>query len=81
MTNTTEITAVIETETFEASEVTSTVETVEVETFAPGQSNVENMLDTLPYMGKGMLGILIVTVIIIVSVVILNKVTNRKKKD
>ncbi len=59
------------------------VETVGVETFAEGQSNVENMLDTLPLMGKGMIGILLVTVIIIAGITILNKVKDKPedKKD
>ena len=60
---------------------TQLVETIEYETFDPDQSNVDNMVDTLSYMGQGMLGILIVTVIIIACVAILNKTTSRKKKD
>lgn len=61
----------------------NTVETVEeigAATFPEGQSNVDNMLDTLQYMAKGMLGILIVTAIIIGCVVLLNKLTSPSKK-
>ena len=61
-----------------ALEETETVEVVEVETFPPENDQVENMLHTLPLMGKGMLGIFFVTVIIIASVAILNKTTNKK---
>ncbi len=75
MAKTNETTEILGTEELE------TVATVEVETFAPGQSNVDNMVDTLPYMGKGMLGILIVTVIIIACVALLNKTTSPKKKQ
>ncbi len=71
-----ETTKEIITESFE--EITETVETVGVETFPEDNNQLENMVHTLPMMGKGMLGIFIVTVIIIVSVVILNKVTNKK---
>ncbi len=77
MTSTEIITDILENTETEAEHV----EGVEVETFDPSQSNVENMVDTLTYMGQGMLGILIVTVIIIACVAILNKVTNPKKKD
>lgn len=60
--------------------LTDELETAEeIETFAPDQSNLENFVDTLPLMGKGMFGILLVTLIIIASVVILNKVTGGKK--
>lgn len=64
--------------------IETTLNTTElVETFAEGQSNVENMLDTLPLMGKGMIGILLVTVIIIAGITILNKVKDKPedKKD
>ncbi len=40
--------------------------------------DVQNLLNTLPYMGKGMLGIFIVTLAIILTVTILNKVTSKK---
>lgn len=45
--------------------------------------NFEAMLETLPIMGKGMLGIFIVTGVIIVAIVALNKLTSLKsnKKD
>ena len=36
-------------------------------------------LEALPYMGKGMLGIFIVIGVIIGFIVLLNKITNRKK--
>lgn len=39
----------------------------------------EEFLNTLPIMGKGMLGIFIVTGIIIVVMIILNKVTKDKE--
>lgn len=38
----------------------------------------QRFFDTLPYMASGMLGIFIVTGAIILTVVILNKLTNRK---
>ncbi len=43
--------------------------------------NVERFLDTLPYMGMGMLGIFIVTAIIICSVFLLNFFTKPRKKN
>ncbi len=43
--------------------------------------NVDAFLETLPIMGKGMLGIFLVTLTIVISIVILNKVTNINKKD
>ncbi len=46
--------------------------------FPDGQSNAENALDTLEYMGKGMFGIFVVTAIIILSVFLLNKFTSKK---
>lgn len=39
--------------------------------------NYDAFLTTLPVMGKGMLGIFVVTVIIIASIKILNKLTNK----
>ena len=42
--------------------------------------NFELFLQTLPYMAKGMCGIFVVTGILILSVVILNRATSRKKK-
>ncbi len=41
--------------------------------------DVQALLESLPYMGKGMLGIFIVTLTIILTVTILNSVTNKKK--
>ena len=41
--------------------------------------NVQALLESLPYMGKGMLGIFIVTALIILTVTVLNSVTNKKK--
>jgi hypothetical protein len=44
--------------------------------------NVENFLATLPYMLKGMLGIFVVTLVIIITIYILNKATSSiGKKD
>ena len=40
--------------------------------------NTEAFLTTLPYMGKGMLGIFVVTLVIIVSIMILNRVGNKE---
>jgi hypothetical protein len=40
--------------------------------------DIQALLESLPYMGKGMLGIFIVTLTIILTVTILNKVTNKK---
>ena len=40
--------------------------------------DVQALLESLPYMGKGMLGIFIVTLAIILTVTILNKVTTKK---
>ncbi len=37
-------------------------------------------IDNLSYMGKGMLGIFVVIGVIILTVIILNKVTSKKKK-
>lgn len=43
------------------------------------QLNVEYFLNSLPLMGKGMLGIFIVTAVIILLVAGLNKATSPKK--
>lgn len=40
--------------------------------------SVENLLETLPIMGMGMLGIFIVTGVIILFVTVLNKITSKK---
>ncbi len=69
----------IETVTETVAENAETVATVGVETFPEGNNQVDNMVYTLPMMGKGMLGIFIVTVIIIACVAILNKATGNKK--
>lgn len=42
--------------------------------------DMEKMLTSLAVMGKGMLGIFIVTGVIILSVMLLNKLTSPKKK-
>ena len=42
--------------------------------------NVQAFLDSLPIMGMGMVGIFIVTVIIIVVVSLLNKITGKFEK-
>lgn len=42
--------------------------------------SMEKMLTALAVMGKGMLGIFIVTGVIILSVMLLNKITSPKKK-
>ena len=72
--------AAINTESTEtANELENTTEVVGVETFPAENNQFENMVYTLPMMGKGMLGIFIVTVIIVTGVIILNKVTGSKK--
>ena len=43
--------------------------------------NFDGFIDTLPYMGKGMLGIFVVTAVIILTIVILNKASSPKKKS
>lgn len=43
--------------------------------------NVQAFLNTLQYMGLGMLGIFIVTAILILGIVVLNKATAPRKKD
>ena len=43
-------------------------------------SNLDNFITTLPVMGKGMLGIFIVTAAIILTVVTLNKFTSKPPK-
>ena len=62
----------------ETEETTAQVQRDDIR-FAP-----ENLQWSLPIMGKGMLGIFIVTSIIVVSTVLLNKFTapkNKEKKD
>jgi len=41
--------------------------------------NISNFVKNLPYMGKGMLGILIVMGLIIVTTVVLNKIFKSEK--
>lgn len=41
--------------------------------------NVALFLETLPIMAKGMAGIFIVTVVIMISIILLNKITGKKK--
>ena len=43
--------------------------------------HVDEFLDSFQYMGKGMLGIFIVTGIIILVTMILNKATEEKEED
>ena len=44
--------------------------------------NVELFMQTLPMMGKGMLGIFLVTVVLILGILLMNKVTaGRKDRD
>ena len=40
--------------------------------------NVNDMLSALPIMGKGMLGIFIVTAVIVLIICLLNKITSKK---
>lgn len=40
--------------------------------------HIQDFIDTLPIMGKGMLGIFIVTTVIILVMMLLNKVTEEK---
>ncbi len=43
--------------------------------------NSHAFIETLPYMGKGMLGIFIVIGIIIICATVLNKLTGKKKSQ
>jgi len=43
--------------------------------------NVQLFLYTLPYMAKGMLGIFAVTLILVLCIVLLNKLSSRKGND
>ncbi len=43
--------------------------------------NVDAFLRTLPIMGKGMLGIFIVTLVIILVITVLNKLTAKTNKE
>ena len=40
--------------------------------------SVENLLEALPIMGKGMLGIFVVTAVIILAVTLLNRTGSKK---
>ena len=67
--------------------VDSAVETVSNQSWGEMISEMINnadpmrFVDSLPYMGVGMLGIFLVMGILIVGTGVLNKVTNLKKKD
>lgn len=43
--------------------------------------NIDAFLDSLPLMGKGMLGIFVVTLVIILMIYLLNKLTAQKPSD
>lgn len=43
--------------------------------------NIDAMLKTLPIMGKGMLGIFIVTCVIILCITVLNKLFSKKDNE
>lgn len=43
--------------------------------------NIEFLMDSLPYMGKGMLGIFIVTTVIVTVVNALNSLPDKKDKN
>ena len=43
--------------------------------------NIDAFLNSLPMMGKGMLGIFVVTIVIILMIALLNKVTAAKKTE
>lgn len=43
--------------------------------------NIELFLSTLPYMLKGMVGIFSITIIMILSIVLLNKVSSPKSRS
>ncbi len=60
---------------------TETGTTVPVEEPSASTSGSNGILTSLGIMGKGMLGIFIVTAVIIVTIVILNKLTSPKKPE
>lgn len=66
--------------TLALSESESEVSEGEIATYA-SEGNVSHMIETLPLMGKGMLGIFIVTLLIVSSVVLLNKLTGNKENN
>lgn len=41
--------------------------------------NIQGFLETLPYMAKGLAGIFLVTLVIMLSITILNKLTKPKE--
>ena len=43
--------------------------------------NIDAFLNSLPMMGKGMLGIFVVTIVIILMIALLNKVTAAKQTE
>ena len=43
--------------------------------------NIENFMQTLPIMGKGMLGIFVVTVVLIVGIWAMNRLTSGRKNE
>ena len=43
--------------------------------------NIDAFMNSLPLMGKGMLGIFVVTIIIILMIALLNKVTSTKQTE
>ena len=43
--------------------------------------NIDAFLNSLPMMGKGMLGIFVVTLVIILMISLLNKLTTRKQEE
>ena len=43
--------------------------------------NVERFLETLPIMGKGMLGIFVVTAVLILGVWVMNRLTSKKDRN
>ena len=43
--------------------------------------NVDRFFDTLPVMAKGMLGIFVVTAVIILTILVLNKTSSSKKNN
>ena len=43
--------------------------------------NIDAFLNSLPMMGKGMLGIFVVTIVIILMIALLNKVTAAKSEE
>ena len=61
---------------FLTSVVTDTINTA-TEAGMPGMDGV---MEALPYMGYGMVGIFLVTGVIILTVSLLNKTTNKKEK-